>query len=55
MDYGQKNDGQLMISKYDKPPANSLVVTNELDQDFDGDSSVQGYDYDTRLLNPLKQ
>lgn len=41
MDYGQKNEDQLMISKYnDKPPANSLAVTNELGQDFDGDFSV---------------
>lgn len=41
MDYGQKNEGQLMISKYnDKPLANSLAVINELGQDFDGDSSV---------------
>lgn len=41
MDYGQKNEGQLMISKYnDKPPANSLTVINELGQDFDSDSSV---------------
>ena len=41
MDYGQKNEDQLMISKYnDKPPANSLAVTNELGQEFDGDSSV---------------
>lgn len=55
MDYGQKNEGQLIISKYDKPPANSLAVTNELGQDFDGDPSVQGYDYDTRLPNPLKE